>query len=455
MIGWRIALAISLHVLWGCDGRKVPEEHAGTMLPPAYWVWHRGSELNDAEVGVLHGTGIGKLYWQAAECRWEDGRWAFKRIAKPMAGAPGIRIVPVFRIEPQTAFLGTPDAAGRFAETIRRWLGEAAMPDEIQLDFDCPDRLMDRYARFLTDMGKEVAPAEISITALASWPRHPDFRKLAAAVDSFAPMFYDLEEDKPSDVRAGRFQSLADPAVKQHIARWSKCTKPWLAGLPNFERLSVFANDGVLIGHVRDWRDDALFFHPQLKRRDVLPGTAVFDPLEVFDLSGTRVAPGMGVVHRTPDAVELGRLVEAARDAGAAGIIWFALPGPGMRSAFSVPHLTHPHAGLNLELRVAGDGSVVLENPGPADLPPGAWELRIRGGEPGSFRSASPGAFAELAQPDGLPAEMADSLVLRFARLPAGGSIVSGPLVTKNEGLVWRIDGATQEKPVASWKSAR
>ena len=446
---------MALMALCACDGRKPAAEHGDLTEPPSFWVWHRSSELNDAEVRVLNEARTRKLYWQAAECRWENGAWVFKRIAQPMAAAPGIVILPVFRIEPQTAFLGSPDAAGRFAEMVRRWLGDAPMPGEIQLDFDCPDRLLDRYARFLTDTRKASAPAEISITALASWPRHPQFRKLAAAVDSFAPMFYDLEADDAADVKAGRFQSLADPDVCKHIASWSQCPKPWLAGLPNFERLSVFAADGALIGHVRDWGYDTLFFHPHLKRGETVNGTTVFDPVETLDLTGTRVAPGMKVVHRAPDVAELERLVEAARHAGAAGVIWFALPGPGMRAAFSVPHLTNSNAGLKLELYLADDGSFILENPGPDDLPPGVWELVIRSDEPGCFRSASPGAFAELSLPGGLPAELADSLVLRFARLPAGESIVSGSLVAHGEGLVWLIDGMTGENPVVLRKSAR
>lgn len=157
-----------LLIMCACDGRKTPAKHADMNEAPSFWVWHRSSELNDAEVKLLNEARTGKLYWQAAECRWENGAWAFKRIAQPMAAAPGIVIIPVFRIEPQTAFLGSPDAAGSFAEMIRRWLGDAPMPDQIQFDFDCPDRLMDRYARFLTDTGKDLAPAKISITALAS-----------------------------------------------------------------------------------------------------------------------------------------------------------------------------------------------------------------------------------------------------------------------------------------------
>jgi hypothetical protein len=120
-----------------------------------------------------------------------------------------------------------------------------------------------------------------------------------------------------------------------------------------------------------------------------------------------------------------------------------------------VPHLTNSNAGLKLELYLADDGSFILENPGPDDLPPGVWELVIRSDKQGCFRSALPGAFAELSLPGGLPAEVADSLVLRFARLPAGESIVSSSLVAHGEGLVWLIDGMTGENPVVLRKSAR
>jgi hypothetical protein len=454
MNGPRVALALCLHILCGCDGRN--ESPVGPVMDasPLFWVWHRSTPLQEAEVRAINESGVKRLYWQVAECRWEGDAWHFKRIAKPMADVSGIRMVPVFRIEPQAAFLGAPDAGHSFVEMLRRWSGDKNAIGEFQLDFDCPDRLLGSYADFLTDI-REQTSAYISITALAGWPSRLDFKKLARAVDAFAPMFYDLHADDEADAREGKFQPMAHSEISQSIANWSRCPKPWFAGLPNFERLSVFAANGELIGHMREWRHELLWFHPYLERGQSSLGTTVFLPTEAVNLSGTRVLPGMRVVHRIPEVEELSKLVDSARVAGASGVIWFALPGPGMRAAFSLEHLANLGRTAQLELVIADDGTVVLTNTGPADLAPSEWELVIRAAEAGQFRSASPGGFSEVSFEGILPAELSDAIVLRFARLPAGESLVSGSLIARTENLSWMIEGFMDKKPLVREKSAR
>lgn len=428
-----------------CGGKSTRHVRTGPMAPQAFWVWHRSSPLTTDERAALGKT---PLYWQAAECEWGKGKWRVIRIAPAMKEA---EIIPVFRIKPEPAFLGAPDSAKALAREIHKW-SDGLTPGEIQLDFDCPDRLLGDYVGFLKSLGKELSPTRISITALASWPRHPGFETLAESVVSLAPMFYDLKADEPADVKAGRFQPMADPEVAKLIALWSKCPRPWLAGLPNFERLSVFGSDGKLIGHLRGWGHDEVFFHPDLKRHPPQAGITVFDPLKPVDLSGTKIPPGAKVVHRMPEATALESLAKAADDAGASGILYFALPGPGIQAAYSPSHLAHPAETPKPVLTLGDRGTVVLKNPGPLDLPARVWELELHSEKPGAFRSASPGGFATSS---GDPAELAGTIVLRFAKLPAGASIVSGPLVADAEGMTWSIRGVVEKQVLPPKDSAR
>lgn len=446
----RAACLVALCLLAACDRKPAPHVRRGPMEPPAFWVWHRSSPLKPEEIDSLRAAGVQRLDWQAAECEWAGGDWRFKRISDPQKPVRTLAIVPVFRIKPEPGFLGSPEASEKLTASIRSWNRGAAELAEVQLDFDCPDRLLGNYAKFLRAFGTAMAPTRVSITALAAWPGNPDFHQLADAVSSFAPMFYDLKADTPD-----RFEPMADPAVIELIARWKHCPKPWRAGLPSFERVSVFKADGTLIGHLRGWRPDEVFFHPCLKPKPLGKGMTHFEVTAAGNLSGTRIEPGMKVVHRAPDIATLGNLANAAERDGADGIIWFALPGPGIPAALSAGQLAHLDAKPAPRLHAGKNGELILENPGPADLTTRMWELKIRSSKPAAFQSSSPGEFAAALVPDGLPAELSDTIVLRFAQLRGGESLTSGPLLRDSTGLTWSIRGLTAEQALKPEDSAR
>ena len=450
-------IAACLLLVAAC-GKRAPHPARNTPpAPPAFWVWHRSSALKPAEEAALKQAGIRTLYWQVAECAWLNGGWNLVRTSSPLARTAELQVIPVYRIQAQPAFLKAPGAAGLLAEQIRKGTDGAAPSAEIQLDFDCPDSMLGGYAKFLKSLGEQVAPTRISITALAGWPRRPEFGELARSVCLLAPMFYDLEADEPAQVLADRLHPMADPSVTDLIRLWADCPRPWLAGLPNFERLSVFKANGNLTGHLRGWEPDPVFFHPNLLARSMDDGVTLFEVKAPVVLSGTRIQPGDLLVHRTPDARVLAMLASAARDAGASGMVYFALPGPGMQAAFSPAHLVYQANSTRPQpvLALGKNNTLVLHNPGPADLPTRNWELSIHSDQSGAFQSASPGGFAEMEDAEGVPAELAGTLVLRFSRLSAGQSLVSGPVIHNPAGLTWQIRNLTEKQALDSANSAR
>jgi hypothetical protein len=430
------------------------------MEPAAFWVWHRRSALTEREQATLRQAGCRVLYWQVAECEWKDGRWQSVVLARGGGGWGGGGVVPVFRLKPVYGFLGQRAAAAKaLAARIGDWGGGPGALAEIQLDFDCPDRLLGEYAEFLGALGRQLAPTRISVTALAAWPAHPHFARLARSVSTLVPMFYDLAADSPAAVKGGNFKSLADPAAVAWIDRWKSCPVRWLAGLPNFERVSVFEAEGELVGHLRGWAHDPVLFHRGLAGRPAGPGVtdyAVTEPLTVADV---QVHPGQRVVWRTVDDGGLAALQAAAERAGASGIVYFALPGPGLQAAFSPGHLQRgPGAVAQLEVGVTVRGAVVLKNTGAVDLParagdpaaPGerGWRLEMQCSRRGAIRAASPGGFVAAKVPDGLPADEATRLVLYFSRLPSGDTITSGACLADPDAVTWRVIGLTEPRPV-------
>jgi len=448
-------------VLGGCSSRerRSPAQAGEPPAAPAFWVWHRKSPLSESERGALRAAGVGRLYWQAAECEWRDGRWHSVEIARNIGTGGTIEVVPVFRLKPNPAFLGDPAAADALVRQIRAWWGKAEPLAEVQLDFDCPARVLGDYARFLTNVRRQLGPTRVSITALASWPDHPQFGALAAAADALAPMFYDLAADAAADAAAGRFKPMADPDAGRWIAKWRTCPVPWFAGLPNFERVSIFEADGRLVGHVRGWEHDPVLFHPALAGRMAGPGTTWFDVKSPAVLAGSPVVPGQHVVWRTVEGRALADLTAAVTRAGARGIIYFARPGPGLQAAFTAGNLTAPaDEPARLALTLTNDGALVLENRGRIDLPARAldpteprsrgWALVLRAPGRGGFREAGPGEFTTTQTGAGLPAAEATALTLRFARLPAGASIRSSRCVANPDGIRWQVPGITGDQPV-------
>lgn len=446
-IALRLIGLIAMPIVSGCGKKPVHPACTTPMAAPAFWVWHRTSPLKPAEKESLENAGVHSLYWQAAECGWKDGRWNIVRISSPVAVTEDLEIIPVFRIKAEPAFLGSPDAARLLAEQIHQWSGTSPWPAEIQLDFDCPASLLVHYARFLKSLGAGIPPARVSITALASWPQSDGFRELALSVSSLAPMFYDLEADAAEDVAADRFHPMADPTMAKWIRLWADCPRPWLAGLPNFERLSLFGADGKLIGHLRGWEHDPVFFHPALKARSLAAGTTLFRADRTITLNGTEISPEMKLVHRTTDAEVIIKLLESCQQSGAGGVLYFSLPGPGIQVAFTPAHLAHivDHKWTPPLFEIDNTGAVTLKNPGPCDIAAGRWELELRSDQVGAFRSASPGGFVETETAGGIPPELAGTVILRFSKLPIGQSITSGPIISKPEAITWKVRNALQK----------
>lgn len=393
---------------------------------PAFWVWHRSSALAAEETTALPAGG--RLYRQIAEFGWRDGKWSPRVVAE--AAALSAREIPVVRIDPGPSFLERPDAAAMLARWLRHHF-QNKVPAALQLDHDCPVRLLPRYAAFLHELKSELALREITITALAGWIDSPAFKPLGEAADELVPMFYDLTADPPQDIASGTAKPMAGAEAAAWIARWKSCRTPWRAGLANFERLTLFEADGKLVGHLKQWTPESIAHANFLEVLPQFTGGTGFRVTKPAAMHGTQLTTSQILVWRAPDDRALGDLIDASFTAGARGIVWFSLPGPGLRAAHSPSHLAAlakgqtPSPGLKAKLE--SDGRVVLRNEGPGDLSlaPGAplHRLVLQSDEAGTFTDAGPGAFTEVTTP--LPAKFSRKIVLSFSRLLVGEEIAS------------------------------
>lgn len=453
----RLALSILIVLVSACERADVPTDaRPAALQPAAFWVWHRSSPLTAEEHSSLQTAGTRELFWQVVETGWTNGRWESVRISPPLPPVAEVRIIPVFRIKPDPAFLDQADAVPAFARVVHLW-SDGNLPEEIQLDFDCPDRVLGRYSDFLRSLAKALPETRISITALASWPHNPHFGKLANSVHRMAPMFYDLHPDRPENVVEGTLRPIADRGDIGLIRLWQKCPVPWLAGLPNFERVSMFRPDGTLAGHLRGWSHDALFFNPHLQPQPSGNGVTRFQVTRDTTVSGNPITAGSIVCHRGPEKDSLTALAEAAMKYGATGMLYFTLPGPGIQATHPAPHFTGDATALPV-LSVLSDGRLQLTNTGTDGIPPRpcdpndptspGWRVTIESSTTGAFRSASTGDFPKVSSTGDVPPEMSMRLHLHFSKLPPGQSLTSGPLVNSPGELVWSLEPHVSRRPV-------
>jgi hypothetical protein len=440
-------LWLVLCLLAACDRKPPAASSSHPDRAPGFWIWHRSSALTTEEKNSVP-TG-GRLYRQIAEFGWHDGAWSPRVVAEAKVLLENE--IAVVRIDPGPAFLDRREAASMLAKWLRHHFQDK-VPTSLQLDHDCPVRLLPRYAAFLRELRGELGLKEISITALAGWIDSPSFKQLGESADELVPMFYDLTADPPEDIVAGKAKPMTGLEAASWIARWKSCRTPWRAGLANFERLTLFEAGGKLVGHLKQWTPEGLAHADFLEKIPQFTGGTGYRINRAAILHGTQLEASRFLVWRAPDDESLRALITTAFDSGAVGIVWFALPGPGLRTAHSPSHLAAlarsetPAHGVRVKLE--SDGRVLLRNDGPGDLSmaPGAplHRLELTTNEAGTFTAAGPGEFTEVTTP--LPPKFSRKFVLSFPRLLVGEEIASeSGLIPVRGGreLQWSLDDSS------------
>ncbi|MEO8352350.1 MAG: DUF3142 domain-containing protein [Chthoniobacteraceae bacterium] len=435
----------------------------GDGVPATYWVWHRTTRLTDTETTELDEQGVKFLYWQAGELTAKAAGWVWSRAPLNVSElAPKRRVIPTVRLESDVSDPFQPSSVVELRTMLRQ---TAAGGTALQIDYDCPDRLLDRYAETLAELRRDFP--QLSITALAHWVRRAEWPRLAAAVSEVAPMFYDLQAD-PTGLPPLPPPLLDPDQFKDALDPWSRCGIRWRAGLPNFARLTVFDRTGLSRGQIANWMWPQLVFHRHL--RAVQPtalGMTAFRVGENTKVARTSVLAGETVVSRTVDRKSLALASRQAMAAGADGIIYFRLPDgtdPAGRSLSDLGAL-QTSDDPRLELRPCGRDRVALRNVSKVDLPPrltGARGDRDRGyaleidAPVPIFREAVAGEFWRVtahADPDSekpraVTIPLATRLTFWFSDLRAGQELRSGLLQfapnAKLEAVRYRIlDTAT------------
>jgi hypothetical protein len=356
-----------------------------------------------------------------------------------------MRFVPVVRLESRERAPFSPAAN---ASLVPALAAAAKGSDELQIDYDAPDRLLREYATTLKEIRKVVP--RLSVTALPNWAHPSAVRELQGAADEMLVMLYDFEPDP----KGGEPLPLISPAkVERYLAEWNASGMAWRAGLPVFARVSVMDADNRSRGHVRSWNWDDVCFNGALEI--VSPtnlGVTVFRAKRETRVANAAVRAGQLVVTRMPDLAALSRAVETTPHTSAHGLVFFRFPDSTDPSGWSLRQLGHLEAAPHLSLKVNLDtGTIELTNTSDADLAFSAqangrgYALQIEASA-AIFRDASVGDFWRVTgDADDRPVtiQLATRLTFWFSHLRAHetlrtGTIRLAPTANFSEAR-WRI----------------
>jgi hypothetical protein len=399
-----------------------------------YWVWQRDEPLDEMELAELAAQHVDTIYWHIGELENVGQTWRWKaRFHFPTANANGLRFVPVVRLVSREK---EPFSDASSAALIAQLKAANGKQDELELDYDAPDRLVADYAAVLKRIHESVP--KLTITALPHWSRNDYLQILTASVDELLPMLYDYEAE-PILKDHAPLPLIAPEKVSKLTADWGKCSGRWRAGLPTFARLSVYDANEKLRGQIRNWNWDELSFNRSLVTASGGKwGSFILRAARSTSIANTPIRPNEEVIIREVDRAVLRDAIAAAARAGAQSAVLFRLPDSSASSGWSLHQLGHLEARPRLILRKSDSAEAFeLSNLGDGDLEPrfaanaaegGGYNLEIENPTP-IFREAQPGDFVSVSayagnRPAALP--FATRLQFKFAQLRAGEKLMTG-----------------------------
>jgi uncharacterized protein DUF3142 len=289
-------------------------------LPQRAYVWQRDWNAPvAAAIQQSRGTLAGFVVL-AAEVEWKSQAphavkprldWAALRgCGKPVSIA--------LRIAPHGGPFEEKDATTQFlCATARELIASAKAaqlePAEFQLDFDCAQKKLSEYAKWVRAMRGAIQPMRIVITALPSWLDEPAFPALVREAGHYV-----LQVHSVASPLGDAHAMVCDPALaRKWVTHAEKIGLPFEIALPTYRSVAGYDTDGKLLGVVSD---------------GVRPAWPV----------GTRMR------EYSTDAEAMARLVDEwtqARPPHCEGLLWYRLPVETDRNNWHWPTLQAVMAG--------------------------------------------------------------------------------------------------------------
>lgn len=336
----RLFACIVLGALAGCQ----PEP--ASPLDQQLYIWQRQWRPVHAQALAESRADFSTLRVLALQAQPKAG-WSRALVDLAQLKADGRPLIAVVRLDGQLPALDLQSVRNQIAQLLADWQAAGVPLSGLEIDHDSGSARLPGYTAFLLNLREQLPPGlKLSITALPAWLDSPQLPALLQAVDSSV-----LQVHAVSDPRRGLF----DPRqARQWAERWSHVSeKPFYLALPAYG-VALLPDAG---------------------------GAPVVESEAPLDLAGER----RELLADPQQLLELGRQLRNQPPAHLAGLIWFRLPLPGDRRAWSLTTLKAVARGDALasqwQVETTGrDGlyDITLANVGNLDLPlPARVELNI------------------------------------------------------------------------------
>lgn len=371
MLRWLLAL-VAL-VLSGCRASGPPQKSE-----VGYFYWHSPFELTEPDATLLRENGISLMFVRAGTISEEQGHYSVVLPQSFRGGQPGFALHLVFNLDADlvrdfdqvkiadcaTTVLGAYKSAKQAAErsgwTVRG----------LQIDFDVPTRLLNRYADLLTALRKDLAKGqELSITGLITWYTSKDIDAVLEPLDFAVPQFYEGSVGKTVDA-ATPIGDLAN--FERHLEAVDSRGKPFFVGLPIYGHAVLYDKNGTLAGMYQGLSVEEIDRHPSFMG-EPLPDDRGGEAMRTYlAMKPARDGTGLGfrIVYNVPQPGMLRLHLEKLRAAGprnCRGMILFRFPEE--REASTLPLQTtvailadkEPNPELALASSIKKDPYAVIE----------------------------------------------------------------------------------------------
>ncbi len=336
-----------------------PKGEPGTEI--GIWYWHSPFAITDHERDLLKSAGVSTVYVRAGTFTTDGKRLLLVMPQVWRSKADGFRIVSVFNFDPgllkHFGELPVETMAAGVSERVSKSLAESKtrgiVPAGVQLDIDCPTRLLPKYADFLGRVRKAIgAVGSFSITALPTWLTSRDLDRVAKQVDYLVPQFYEGRVGRT----LGGVKPISDPAaLVAGIHRLNRLGVPFRIGLPAYGHALLFDDRGRLVSMYRGLSSEDALRLPSLRHVSTIPLEAdghsaseksyVGEDLMTVeaihpDLGGHGKGDRIAFFLPAPQMVSR-QLADVRAEAGSScrGVVLYRFPEPGETTALPLESL--------------------------------------------------------------------------------------------------------------------
>jgi hypothetical protein len=487
------ALAIGTGVWWRERNRPL------LPLEVALWYWHQPFRIAPSEAAEWKAVGVRQLYVRAGTFR-KEGQVAKLILPEIWAGpSEGLDVHLVFNFDYTLVDTFEQMPLEGLARSVQaQILAERARAERagipvvgIELDFDCPTRLLPRYADLLHRLRPALRSARsaLSITALPTWFGSGAVEQVQAETDFTVPQYYEPQIPKTlTDFATVSRLSLLERGLAQAGRRGA----PFYAGLPAYGHALIYDERGKLLGTYRGMSALDAMSHSSFHLVRAFPADKEGKPAspnayigeDIYDFVAVKPAPdgrglGFHLVYDLPTPALLAQhlaVVRAQHPRNCRGVILFRYPEPGELATLPLPTVlgvlrgerAQPELRVQFQVKPApwelietsrsaahppSDLTVRVTNIGNAStfLAPDAVTLTLRFNRPG-FDAIAPGQFdaveARFQSDPTAPFETAlrssptraNRLRIRKFHLAAGETAVFGPIRLPADGST-QVDG--------------